>query len=164
VAVIGGGDAGQDTAWQLLDYASKIYILSRYSDLKSHNKELLEKLQKNEKIEFLYETEPKEIIGKKFVEGLVCLNLRSKEEKTIKVSGIFVEIGSTPSSIFIDGLLRCNDKGEIAVDHNSCATSVPGIFAAGDVTDKKGKQIIIAAGEGAQAALSAYEYLRTQNT
>jgi len=57
-------------------------------------------------------------------------------------------------------LLRCNDKGEIIVDHNTCATSVPGIFAAGDVTDVSGKQIIIASGEGAKAALSAYNYLK----
>ncbi|MDD5590244.1 MAG: FAD-dependent oxidoreductase, partial [Candidatus Portnoybacteria bacterium] len=148
VAVIGGGDSGQDTALQLLDYASKIYILSRYEDLKGSNRELQEKLKNNPKIEILKETEPKEIFGEKFVKGMICKNLKSREEKKIEVSGIFVEIGSIPSANFIDGLIKRNEKGEIIVDHNSGATSCFGIFAAGDVTDISAKQIVVAAGEG----------------
>lgn len=160
VAVIGAGDAGQDTAWQLTKYASKIYLLNRYNELRGDDKELQERLKKEEKVEILAETEPLKILGDKFVSGLVYRNFRIKEEHKIDVSGIFVEIGSTPASIFLDGLLKCNDKGEIVVDHNSCATSVPGIFAAGDVTDILEKQIVIAAGMGAKAALSAYQYLK----
>lgn len=163
VAVIGGGDSGQDTALQLLDYASKIYILSRYEDLKGSNRELQEKLKNNPKIEILKETEPKEIFGEKFVKGMICKNLKSREEKKIEVSGIFVEIGSIPSANFIDGLIKRNEKGEIIVDHNSGATSCSGIFAAGDVTDISAKQIVVAAGEGAKAALGAYEYLKKNN-
>jgi alkyl hydroperoxide reductase subunit F len=162
VAVIGAGDAGQDTAWQLTKYASKIYLLNRYNELRGDDKGLQEKLKKDQKVEILSETEPIKIIGDKFVTALQYRNFRSKEEKEVPVHGIFVEIGSTPASLFLGGLVRCNANGEIVVDHNSCATSVPGIYAAGDVTDVAEKQIIIAAGEGAKAALSAYNYLKNK--
>lgn len=162
VAVIGAGDAGQDTAWQLTKYAAKIYLFNRYNELRGDDKSLQERLKKEPKVEVLSEVDVKEIIGDKFVKGLVYQELRGGEQKKIELDGIFVEIGSTPASAFLNGLLRCNDKGEIIVDHNSCATSVPGIFAAGDVTDISGKQIIIAAGEGAKAALGAYEYLKNK--
>jgi thioredoxin-disulfide reductase len=162
VAVIGAGDAGQDTVWQLTKYASKIYLLNRYNDLRGDDKELRERLEKDDKVEILNEVEIIEISGEKFVNGLVYRSFRTKEERKIDVSGIFIEIGSAPASMFLDGLLRCNDKGEIIIDHDSCVTSVPGIFAAGDVTDALGKQIIIAAGTGAKAALSAYNYLKNK--
>jgi len=162
VAVIGAGDAGQDTVWQLTKYASKIYLLNRYNELRGDNKDLREKLKKEPNVEIFSEVEPIKILGNKFVTALVFRNFRTKEEKEVKVNGIFVEIGSTPTSLFLGGLLRCNDQEEIAVDHNNCATSVPGIFAAGDVTDTQEKQIIIAAGMGAKAALNAYNYLKNR--
>ena len=162
VAVIGAGDAGQDAAWQLANYARKVYLLNRYDELRGDDKSLREKLKHSEKIEILYETDPKEIKGEVFVKELVYENLREKERKSIALNGIFVEIGSVPSSTFVDSLLRCNDKGEIIVDHNSCATSVAGIFAAGDVTDVLEKQIVIAAGMGASAALAVYNYLKNK--
>lgn len=162
VAVIGAGDSGQDTAWQMTKYASKIYLLNRYDELRGDDKNLREKLKKEPKVEIFSEVEPIKILGDKFVTALVFRNFRSREEKQIEASGIFVEIGSTPASLFLGGLLRCNGEGEIIIDHNNCAASVPGIFAAGDVTDVSEKQIIIAAGEGAKAALSAYNYLKNQ--
>ncbi|OGZ34007.1 MAG: hypothetical protein A2Y98_00460 [Candidatus Portnoybacteria bacterium RBG_19FT_COMBO_36_7] len=162
VAVIGAGDSGQDTVWQLTKYASKIYLLNRYNELRGDDKNLQEKLKKEPKVQTLSEVELIKILGDKFVTALVYRNFRSKEEKQIEVNGIFVEIGSTPASSFVKGLLRCNEKGEIIVDHNSCVTSVPGIFAAGDVTDILEKQIIISAGEGAKSALSAYNYLKNR--
>jgi thioredoxin reductase len=162
VAVIGGGDAGQDTAWQLTSYATKIYLLNRYQDLKGDDKDLQERLKKEAKIEILSETEPIKILGDKFVSGLVYKNFRSKEEIQVAINGIFVEIGSTPASLFLDQMLRCNNKEEIITDHNTGVTSVPGIFAAGDVTDSAEKQIIIAAGEGAKATLAAYNYLKNK--
>ena len=162
VAVIGAGDAGQDTAWQLTKYASKIYLLNRYDELRGDDKILQERLKNNEKVQILGEVDIVKIIGDNFANGLIYKNLRGGQEEKIEVNGIFVEIGSIPASSFLGGLLRCNDKEEITVDHNSCATSVPGIFAAGDVTDVSEKQIIIAAGMGAKAALGAYEYLKNR--
>jgi len=158
VAVIGAGDAGQDTAWQLTKYASKIYLLNKYAELRGDNIDLQEKIKKEPKIEIIPEVLPKEITGENFVNGLIYGNTKTNEQKKIDVNGIFVEIGSTPASVFVNGLLKCNEKGEIVVDHASCATSVPGIFAAGDVTNIPHKQIIVAAGMGAKAALSAYEF------
>ena len=162
VAVVGAGDAGQDTAWQLVKYAKKVYLLNRYDELRGDDKQLQERLKKEAKVEILAQVDVKEIIGEKFVSAMVYQDLRTGESHKIDVNGIFVEIGSTPASMFLDGLLRCNDKGEIVVEHNNCATSVPGIFAAGDVTDVSEKQIIIAAGEGAKAALGAYNYLKNR--
>jgi thioredoxin reductase len=162
VAVIGAGDAGQDTVWQLTSYASKIYLLNRYKDLRGDDKDLQERLKKEAKVEIFSETEPIKILGDKFVTGLVYKNFRSKEEKQIEIGGIFVEIGSTPASMFLDGLLKCNDKEEIIIDHKTGETSVSGIFAAGDVTDSAEKQIIIAAAGGAKAALAAYNYIRNK--
>ncbi|MFH0852749.1 MAG: FAD-dependent oxidoreductase [bacterium] len=162
VAVIGAGDAGQDTAWELTKYAKKVYLLNRYDELRGDDKQLQERLKKEAKVNILAQVDVKEIIGEKFVSAMVYQDLRTGESHKIDVSGIFVEIGSTPASMFLDGLLRCNDKGEIIVEHNSCATSVPGIFAAGDVTDVSEKQIIIAAGMGAKAALSVYNYLKNK--
>lgn len=162
VAVIGAGDAGQDTVWQLTKYASKIYLFNRYDELRGDDKELQKRLKKEEKVEILAEVEPTQILGDKFVNSLIYKNFRTKEEKKIDVGGIFVEIGSTPSSLFVSDLLRCNDKGEIIIDQGTCATSVPGIFAAGDVTDSLEKQIITAAGMGAKAALAAYNYLKNK--
>lgn len=161
VAVIGAGDAGQDTAWQLTKYAKKVYLLNRYNEMRGDDKALQEKLKNDKKVEILYEVNPKEILGDVFVKKLIYENLRGAEQKQIDVDGIFVEIGSIPATAFVDGLLRYNDKGEIVVDHNSCATSLPGIFAAGDVTDLLEKQIVIAAGEGAKAALAVYNYLKS---
>jgi alkyl hydroperoxide reductase subunit F len=162
VAVIGAGDAGQDSAWQLTKYASKVYLLNRYNELRGDDKELQERLKKDSRIEILSEVELIEVVGEKFVSGLIYREFRGKEEKKIDLDGIFVEIGSTPASLFVDGLVRCNDKGEIVIDHNTCATSVSGIFAAGDVADVFEKQIIIAAGMGAKAALAAYNYLKNK--
>jgi len=160
VAVIGAGDAGQDTAWQLTNYARKVYLLNKYPTMRGDNMDLCEKLEQHPKVTILSEVVPKEIIGEKFVNGLIYEDKRTKEQKKIEVNGIFVQIGSTPDSFFVNNFLKCNEIGEIIIDHNTCAASFPGIFAAGDVTDSLEKQIMIAAGEGAKAALSAYKFLR----
>jgi len=160
VAVVGAGDAGQDTAWQLVQYAKKVYIINKYPELRGSNVALSEKLKASEKVEIIGSVLPKEVKGDKFVRELIYFNPETKEEGSIKIDGIFVEIGSVPNTDFLNGLLELNQKGEIIIDHRNCATSVPGIFAAGDVTDLPYKQVVIAAGEGAKAALSAYEYLK----
>lgn len=160
VAVVGAGDAGQDTAWQLTQYAKKVYIINKYPELRGSNIALQEKLKASKKVEIIGSVLPKEVVGDKFFRELIYFNLETKKEGRIKIDGIFVEIGSIPVTDFLNGLLELNQKGEIIIDHKTCATSTDGIFAAGDVTDVPYKQIIISAGEGAKAALSAYEYLK----
>jgi len=160
VAVIGAGDAGQDAAWQLTQYANKIYLLNKYSEMRGANVQMREKIENSEKIEIFNNCEPLEVRGEKFVKSLIFKHNGLGETKEIAVDGIFVEIGSVPSSDFLNGVVKLNDKGEIIIDYLTNATSQPGIFAAGDVTNILYKQLIIAAGEGAKAALSVYEYLK----
>lgn len=94
------------------------------------------------------------------MESVIYEDLSSKKEAEVAVSGVFVEIGSVPATSFVGDLAEFNEKSEIKIDHATGATKTPGLFAAGDATDAKYKQIVIAAGAGAKAALSAYEYLR----
>ena len=111
----------------------------------------------------LTNAEIKEIKGKKFVNLIVYQDLKTKREKTLKVEGVFVQIGSIPATGFIKGLVDFNEKDEIKIDPKTCETKTPGLFAAGDVTDILVKQIIVATAEGAKAALSAYKYLQKSN-
>ncbi len=164
VAVIGGGDAGQDTANQLTKYAKKVYIINLEQKLIGENHQVQEKLWQDEKVEIINTCFPIEIKGDKFVRSLTYACHGPKEKKDIEIDGVFVEIGSVPVSGFVKDLLNLNQAGEITIDPKTNVTSCPGIFAAGDVTDVPFKQMIIAAGEGAKAALSAYKYLKSQNT
>ena len=100
-----------------------------------------------------------EILGNKFVSGLKYLDKNVNQIKELAAKGIFVEIGSVPNSEFIKDLVGTNQAGEIIVDHKTGATTHPGIFAAGDVTDEIYKQNNISAGDAVAAALSAYNYL-----
>ena len=101
-----------------------------------------------------------ELMGEDRLSGVSITNRETGEKKEISLDGLFTEIGWIPNTSFVDGLLVLNDQKEIVVDID-CKTSAPGIFAAGDVTSISGKQIIIACGEGAKAALSAFDYLMT---
>ena len=158
VAVIGGGNAGMETALELLNYANKIYILE-ITDRFWGDEANQEKLRKSRKAEFILNARTQEIKGEKFVKSLVFENKKTKKIKELSVDGVFVEIGSAFRSDFVKDLVELNEFGEIIVDSKTGETKTPGLFAAGDVTDIPYKQIIIAAGEGAKAALSAYHYL-----
>jgi thioredoxin-disulfide reductase len=159
VAVIGGGNAGFEAALELSKYCPKIYILEFLPQVKA-DESTQEKVQKSGKIEVVTNAQIKEIKGKNFVDSLIYQDRTTKKEIELKVQGVFVEIGSVPATGFIKGLVEFNERDEIKINPRTCATKTPGIFAAGDVTDVKYKQIIIAAGEGAKAALSAYEYIQ----
>ncbi len=158
VAVIGSGDAGLEAAIDLARYASKVYLLSNKKSLVGDM--ALQGIVKSfEKINIILDTDIREISGDKFVSGLKYLNKNDNQTKELNVEGIFVEIGSTANSEFIKKLVNINQKGEIIIDHKTGATSRPGIFAAGFVTDEIYKQNNVAAGSGVIAALSAYNYL-----
>lgn len=160
VAIIGAGDAGMDAAWQLTQYAKKIYIINKYAELKSDDVILQEKIKKHPLIEIISSAEIKGIQGKKFVEKLTYA--QNGENKEIIIDGIFVEIGWIANTEFIQKVVKLNEKKEIIIDSQN-ATSINGIFAAGDATNTPHKQIIIATGEGAKAALSVYKYLKSHN-
>ena len=156
VAVIGGGNSAVNTAIETAVYAEKVYLLAR-SVLRA-DEVLQDKIKKSDKIEIITGTPIKEIKGDKFVSGLVYQDSASGEEKEISVEGIFISIGFIPNSFLVKDVVKLNERGEIIIDcYNT--TSRHNIFAAGDVSGVLYKQIIIAAGEGAKAVLSAYQYI-----
>jgi len=161
VAVVGGGNAGFEAAIFLAKFAKKIYILE-YSEKISADVENQERVKKIGKIEVITNVQPKEIKGEKFVNSLVYLNRKTGKEVNLAVEGIFIEIGTQPATSFVKGLVEFNEKDEIKVDPFTGQTSCSGLFAAGDADNVSYKQIVIAAGEGAKTALSAYAYLQKQ--
>lgn len=162
VAVIGGGNAGFEAAIFLSNIAKKIYILEYGQEVKADikNQELA---KKSGKVEIITGAALKEIQGNKFVNSIVFEDRKTGKEKKLKLEGIFVEIGSVPAIGFVKDLVDFNKKDEIEVDFETYQTKTPGLFAAGDVNVGKVKQIVAACGEGAKAALSAYEYLKNYN-
>jgi len=158
VAVVGGGNAGLDTALDLTKYANKIYVLE-FMEKMLGDEATQEKLKASGKVELITNAATKEIKGDKFVESLDYEDRKTGKTQELKVQGVFVEIGYVPSSGFIKDLVEFNKQGEIVINPKDNSTKTPGIFAAGDVTDVLYKQIVIAASEGAKAALSAHNYL-----
>ncbi len=159
VAVIGGGNAGFEAAIFLSKIAKKIYILE-------YNPEVIadtanqERAKKTGKIEVITSASLKQIKGQKFVDSIIYQDLTSKEFRTLEVEGVFIEIGSVPATGFVKGLVDFNEKDEIKIDSKMLSTKTSGLFAAGDVTEVEVKQIVVAAGEGAKAALNAYKYFQ----
>jgi len=160
VAVIGGGNAGFATAIDLIKYAKKIYILEFFPEMKG-DLVTKEKLEKTGKVEFILNVALKEIKGNKFVESLTYEDRKTSKDYEIKVEGIFISIGMMPKVGFAQKLVELNKIGEIVIDKDNY-TKTSGLFAAGDITDIKYEQIVIAAGEGAKAALAATEYLKNK--
>ena len=154
VAVIGGGNSALDAALQLIKIANHVYIINIVKELTGDPVEQ-DKLKNSKNVTIMNEAQVTAVLGDKFVSAI---KIKTKDsEKEIPVQGVFVEIGLIPNSGFARGIDK-NDKNEIKVDSYN-RTNIPGIFAAGDVTDVPEKQIIIAAGEGAKATLGAFKYL-----
>jgi alkyl hydroperoxide reductase subunit F len=154
VAVIGGGNSALDAALQLIRIAKRIYIVNNAPSL-TGDTVMREKVESNSIVTVFNNAKVLKILGQKMVTGIRINN--NGTEELLSVQGIFVEKGHIPNSDFVQGIQR-NELGEIKVNNRN-ETSIPAIFAAGDVTDVPEKQIIIAAGEGAKAALSAFRYL-----
>lgn len=157
VAVIGGGNSALTAVVDLIGIANKIYLIGPHPSLKA-DPVLVERAEKSEKTGKFLGYEMVEISGEERVTGIKIKSKQTGELETLVVQGVFIEIGLIPNSGFARGMVKLNDQGEIVVDC-ACKTNVPGIFAAGDVTTVPEKQIVVAAGEGAKAALSAYGYL-----
>jgi len=158
VAVVGGGDAGLETALYLKDIANKIYILEFMNELKAKDS-LKETIKNLDNTEVLTGVKLKEIKGDKFVSSIIYQERKGKAEKELEVEGVFVQIGYQPATAFVNKLVDFNKKDEIKVDPWTGATKTKGLYAAGDVTNVKYNQLIIAAGMGATAALSVFHYL-----
>ncbi len=160
VAVVGGADSAAKAALYLSEITKKVYILYRKHEMRCEPISL-KKLCEKENVEIIYQSIPTEIIGDKFVKSLkYTQTVGEKEvEKTIDINGIFIEIGSTPMTELTKALALEMDQMYIKTD-KQMKTNVDGVFAAGDNTNNKFKQMIVAAGEGAVAAKSAYDFLK----
>jgi thioredoxin-disulfide reductase len=155
VAVVGSGNSAFGTVLQLTSIANKIYLLMRSPNAKG-DPILFDKIKNNPKVTIFYEHEILEIKGEKKVEEIVVKNGGAK--KSIEVGGVFVNVGYSPNTDIAEGFLELNNRKEIIINDNN-ETSISGIFAAGDCTSVPFKQIIIASGEGAKAAISNFNYL-----
>lgn len=156
VMVAGGGNSGTQAALELAPICSEVHLVS-ISDIQG-DAVITDKVRADDRIKKHIHYKPVEIKGDASVESVVIESVVTGERKEIEVKGVFVEVGMNPNSSCVVDLLDLNAAGEIVVDQEG-RTGVPGVFAAGDVTQVRDKQIVVAAGEGAKAALSAYEYL-----
>ncbi len=159
VAVIGGGNAGLESAEQLLEHATKVYILNRSEEFRG-DPVTRERIFKNPKLVAFTNVEPAEVKGEKFVSALAYKNNKTGEAGEIPVQGIFVEIGSLPNSDMVKGLVQLTPAGDIVIDHKNARTSVEGIWAAGDVTDQPYKQNNISMGDAVKALEDCYLWLQ----
>lgn len=151
---IGGGNSALESTLMMSDIAKKVYVLNINPAFKGEQI-LIDKLSKKQNVQIIFEARTKAILGKEKVEG-VLYEKNGKEER-IAADGVMVHIGMAPNSGFIDSVKK-NNFNEIEVDLTG-KTGVPGIFAAGDVTNIPYKQIVVAAGQGTAAALSAIDYI-----
>jgi len=157
VAIVGGGNSALEAALDMVKIADWVDLLS-LTPL-TGDSVLIERLKKADNISISTEQQIERILGKDLVEGLMVKDIATGQSRAINVTGIFIEIGLSPNADEVKGLLDLNVMGEIPVNCGS-ETSVPGLFAAGDVTNVPEKQIVIAAGEGAKAALAAHRFLQ----
>lgn len=163
-ATVGAGNAALESALMMSDIAEKVYLLTKYpNDQKvkggfpKGEDILIKKIKERNNVEIIYNASTHGIIGNEKVTGLNYRDTVTGEEKALSVDGVMVHVGMTPNSHFVEGVEK-NEAGEIKINM-LCQTSTPGIFAAGDVTDIPFKQISIAAGQGATAALAAINYI-----
>ncbi|MDA3130248.1 alkyl hydroperoxide reductase subunit F [Aliibacillus thermotolerans] len=157
VAVIGGGNSGVEAAIDLAGIAKHVTVLEFASELKA-DQVLQERLYSLPNVTVLTNAATKEITGTDNVNGLTYTDRETGEEHHIELEGVFVQIGLVPNTEWLEGTLERNKFGEIIVDKQG-ATSIPGVFAAGDCTDSAYNQIVISMGSGATAALGAFDYL-----
>ncbi len=159
IAIVGGGNSALEAAIEMSGIAKKVHVVSRGPW--SGEEWLKDKARSSPGVKQLVGYEPVEIAGDEMVEKLVIRDVETGKQRTLKVDGVFIEVGLSPNSDLILDLARTNQRGEVIVDEWG-DTGVRGVFAAGDVTATKDKQIVIAAGEGAKAALAAFDYLISQ--
>jgi thioredoxin reductase (NADPH) len=158
IAVVGGGDSAMEEANFLTKFASKVYLIHRRDSFKA-SKTMVDRVLENPKIEVIYNSAVAEIKGESKVEGLVLENTVDGSKTDLEVTGLFIAIGSDPRVGLVQGKLDLSEEHFIKVDGRSSRTSIPGVFACGDVIDPTYRQAITAAGSGCVAALDAEHFL-----
>jgi len=156
--VVGGGDTAAEEALFLTKFASKVTLVHRRDELRA-SKVMQDRVFAHEKIEVVWDTVLEEILGDDAVTGVRVRNVQTGAEHTIATDGVFVAIGHDPATELFGDQLAVDDEGYLVVDEPSTETSVPGVFAAGDVTDHTYRQAVTAAGQGCKAAIDAERFL-----
>jgi len=165
VAVVGGGNAAVEEAMFLTKFASKVKLIHRRNELRAE-KILQEKLRANKKIEIIWDSVVEEVVGNqkpKSVNRIKIKNVKSGKIADLKVDGLFIAIGHDPATSLFKNQLKMDKEGYLITKPDSTQTSIPGVFAAGDVKDKIFRQAITAAGMGCMSALEAEKFLSKEN-
>ncbi|MGF7184043.1 thioredoxin reductase (NADPH) [Desulfitispora alkaliphila] len=161
VAVVGGGDSAVEEAIFLTKFASEVLLIHRRDELRA-TKILQERAFKNPKIKLIFDTVVEEIKGESAVTHAILHNKKTEEKREEKLDGVFVFVGTVPNTEFLEGAIELTSLGYITT-HSYLKTSVPGVFAAGDVRETYLRQVSTAVGDGATAAMAAEHYLAELN-
>ena len=153
IAIIGGGNSAVDAALVMSKIATKVYLIHRRDEFRAEEL-VIDKVKKTENIEIITPANVVEAIGDQTLEQIKLDN-----GKALNVSAMFVEVGAIVDDTIVHNLVKTDDKKQLTTDNNQM-TSIPGIFAAGDLSDSPFKQLVVAAGEGSIAALSAYNFIQ----
>ncbi|CAM2907567.1 thioredoxin-disulfide reductase [Skermania piniformis] len=162
IVVVGGGDSAMEEATFLTKFADKVTIVHRRAEFRA-SRIMLDRAEQNDKIEFVTDAEVVRVLGTTGVEGVLLRDTRTGTERTLAATGMFVAIGHDPRSELIRGQVDLDDAGYVLVDAATTATSVAGVFAAGDLVDHTYRQAITAAGTGCAAALDAQHWLAARS-
>ena len=158
LVVIGGGDSACEESTFLTKFASKVYLIHRREALRA-SKIMQERVFKNPKIEVVWDTVVNDVLGKDVVSGVRLQHVKTNQQRDLACGGVFYAIGFTPNTDLFKGQLEMDDLGYLITTPDSTRTSVRGVFACGDVQDKKYRQAVTAAGSGCMAALDAERWL-----
>jgi thioredoxin reductase (NADPH) len=159
--VLGGGDSACEEAMHLTNFGSKVYLIHRRNELRA-SRIMQDRVKKHPKIEILWNKVVIEFVGEKLLSGIMLQDTVSGGVSLLEVSGAFEAIGHQPNTGFLKGKIALSDNGYIITSPHSAATSVSGVFAAGDVKDENFQQAVIAAGTGALAAIEAERWLQAR--
>jgi thioredoxin reductase (NADPH) len=160
LVVIGGGDTACEEASYLTKFGSRVYVVHRRNELRA-SAIMAKRLLENPKVEMVWDSVAEEAVGQKFLEGVKVKNVKTGATRVLEAAGLFYAIGHEPNTKFLGGQLELDETGYIVTRPGTTQTSVPGVFAAGDVQDKVWRQAVTAAGTGCMAALEAERFLHS---
>lgn len=161
IAVVGGGDSAVEEATFLTRFASKVYLIHRRDELRA-SRIMQQRAQNDPKIEFVWNSQVTEILGEEKLTGLKIKDVKTGNEKTLNITGLFVAIGHEPRSELLKGQIDLDPNGYVLTKPGSTKTNIEGVFACGDLVDHVYRQAITAAGTGCQAALDAERFLASK--